>query len=262
MSQIPRRRLDLELVRRRLFPSRTEAQEAIAAGRIAVGGVPLPKSSTLVDGSTPIRMEPAPSRFVSRGGEKLAGALQEFGLAVRDRRALDAGASTGGFTDCLLQEGAASVAAVDVGYGQLHWSLRTDPRVTVFERLNLRFADTNDLGGPFDLIVADLSFISICTVAARLAALASPDCDLILLVKPQFEVGRGQVGKGGIVRDPDKHRAALARVIECLAADGLGTISVVASPIEGAKGNREFFVWARKGATTVQSDDVDRLVER
>jgi 23S rRNA (cytidine1920-2'-O)/16S rRNA (cytidine1409-2'-O)-methyltransferase len=260
MSHTPRRRLDLELVRRGLASSRTEAQEAIDAGRVAVAGVPEPKSSTLTDGSVSIRITPASDRFVSRGGEKLAGALADFGIRVRGRRTLDAGASTGGFTDCLLQDGAASVAAVDVGYGQLDWSLRNDPRVTVFERVNLRYAGVEELGGPFDVIVADLSFISICTVAPRLAGLAGRDCDLILLVKPQFEVGKGQVGKGGIVREPEKHRAALARVIECLAAGGLGTISVTASPIKGAKGNREFFVWARRGATTVQEVDVDKVV--
>lgn len=262
MSHTPRRRLDLELVRRKLVANRTIAQDAIDARRVAVAGVPEPKASTLVGPSVSIRITPAPNRFVSRGGEKLAGALADFGVSVLGRRALDAGASTGGFTDCLLQNGAASVAAVDVGYGQFDWSLRHDPRVTVHERLNLRYADVADMGGPFNLIVADLSFISICTVAHRLAILASGECDLILLVKPQFEVGKGQVGKGGIVRDPEKHRAALARVIECLAADGLGTISVTVSPLKGAKGNREFFVWARKGATTVQDDDIDRVVGR
>lgn len=262
MSPTPRRRLDLELVRRKLVTSRTAAQAAIDAGRVAVAGVPEPKSSTLVDGSMSLRISPTPDRFVSRGGEKLAGALEDFGIPVQDRRALDAGASTGGFTDCLLQKGAASVAAVDVGYGQIDWSLRNDSRVTLHERLNLRYADVDDLGGPFDLIVADLSFISLCTVAPRLALLASPACDLILLVKPQFEVGKGQVGKGGIVRDPEQHRAALTRVIECLAEEGLGTISVTMSPIKGAKGNREFFVWARKGASTVQDDDVDGVVGR
>jgi 23S rRNA (cytidine1920-2'-O)/16S rRNA (cytidine1409-2'-O)-methyltransferase len=188
--------------------------------------------------------------------------LAEFDVSVQGRRALDAGASTGGFTDCLLQHGAASVVAVDVGYGQLDWSLRNDPRVEVHERLNLRYADVDTLGGAFDVIVADLSFISICTVASRLALLLHQDGDSVLLVKPQFEVGKGQVGKGGIVRDPDKHRAALERVIECLEVVGLGTVGVAKSPIEGAKGNREFFVWARKGATTVQGDDLDKVVER
>lgn len=260
MAQPPRRRLDLELVRRKLVNSRTEAQEAIESCRVVVGGVPSPKSSTLVDGSVAIRIESVPGRFVSRGGDKLAGALREFGVAVQNRRALDAGASTGGFTDCLLQAGAASVAAVDVGYGQLDWSLRNDSRVTVHERLNLRYADPDTIGGPFEVIVGDLSFISICTVAPNLAALADADCDLLLLVKPQFEVGRGQVGKGGIVRDPGKHRMALARVIECLAAEGLGTVALVVSPITGAKGNREFFVWARKGATTVQDVDLNKVV--
>jgi 23S rRNA (cytidine1920-2'-O)/16S rRNA (cytidine1409-2'-O)-methyltransferase len=262
MSHPPRRRLDLELVRRSLTGSRREAQDAIDAGRVVVAGVPEPKSSTLVDGSTSIRIEGSPGRFVSRGGGKLAGALAEFDVSVQGRRALDAGASTGGFTDCLLQHGAASVVAVDVGYGQLDWSLRNDPRVEVHERLNLRYADVETLGGAFDVIVADLSFISICTVASRLALLLHQDGDSVLLVKPQFEVGKGQVGKGGIVRDPDKHRAALERVIECLEVVGLGTVGVAKSPIEGAKGNREFFVWARKGATTVQGDDLDKVVER
>ncbi len=242
--------------------SRAEGQDAITAGLVTVAGIPQPKSSTLVDGATSIKITSVPNRYVSRGGEKLAGALRAFAVTIRDRRALDAGASTGGFTDCLLQEGAASVVAVDVGYGQLDWSLRTDPRVTVHERLNLRHADTQNLGGLFDVIVADLSFISICTVAANLAALAGPDCDLILLVKPQFEVGKSEVGKGGIVRDPEKHRAALTQVVECLAAEGLGTRGIAVSPVEGAKGNREFFVWARRGATTVQDDDFDRAVRR
>ncbi len=260
MSSSRRRRLDLELVRRALFPSRSEAQDAIGAGHVIVSGVPAPKSSTLVDGSVPIRVEAAPGRFVSRGGDKLAGALEDFGVEVRNRRALDAGASTGGFTDCLLQGGAASVVAVDVGYGQLDWSIRNDRRVSVFERLNLRYADVDLLGGPFDVIVADLSFISICTVSSRLTALARENGDLILLVKPQFEVGKGQVGKGGVVRDAGKHRAALERVIACLAVDGLGTLAITVSPLKGAKGNREFFIWARKGATTVQDEDLDKVV--
>ena len=260
MAQALRRRLDLELVRRGMAKTRTEAQDMITSGRVVVAGVPVPKPSTLVDGSVSIRIEASPGRFVSRGGDKLVGALREFGVVVRNRRAFDAGASTGGFTDCLLQEGAASVVAVDVGYGQLDWSLRNDRRVTVHERLNLRYVDVDAIGGPFDVIVADLSFISICTVTPRLALLADEDSDLILLVKPQFEVGKGQVGKGGIVRDPEKHRAALERVIECLAAEGMGTVAVSVSPIKGAKGNREFFVWARKGATTVQDDDIDKVV--
>ena len=261
MSQTPRRRLDLELVRRNLVATRSDAQAAIAAGRVTVNGVPEPKPSTLVDDTRSIRMTPASRRFVSRGGEKLAGALGEFGVAVHDRRALDAGASTGGFTDCLLQAGATAVVAVDVGYGQLDWSLRNDPRVTVHERVNIRYATIEELGGPFDLIVADLSFISICTVATPLTGLAAPEGDLVLLVKPQFEVGKGQVGKGGIVRDPELHRAALVQVVGCLKEKGWGTRAMALSSIEGAKGNREFFVWARKGAATVQDEDLDRVVE-
>lgn len=262
MSRTSRRRLDVELVRRELATTRTEAQAALAAGRVTVDGIPQPKPSTLVDETTSIRVTPVSRQFVSRGGEKLAGALLEFGVAVHERRALDAGASTGGFTDCLLQAGASAVVAVDVGYGQLDWSIRNDPRVAVRERVNIRHATSAELGGPFDLIVADLSFISICTVAARLTGLAASEGDLVLLVKPQFEVGKGQVGKGGIVRDPEMHRAALVQVVGCLEEEGWGTRAVALSSIEGAKGNREFFVWARKGATTVQDDDLDRVVER
>jgi len=256
-----RRRLDLELVRRKLVRNRTEAQALIAGGRVAVAGVPTPKASTLIDRDATVTVAGAPDRFVSRGGLKLEGALRVFGVDVQERRALDAGASTGGFTDCLLQKGVSSVVAVDVGYGQIDWSLRTDPRVEVHERVNLRHVRPEDLGGPFGVIVADLSFISLCTVAARLQALAAPDADLVLLVKPQFEVGKGQVGKGGIVRDPEKHRAALERVVGCLEREGLGTQAVAVSPIEGAKGNREFFLWVRHGAARVDGGDIDRVVQ-
>lgn len=262
MPSKPRRRLDLELVRRNLAAGRAEARAAIVEGRVAVRGVTTPKPATLVDEATPIRVVGPPARFVSRGGEKLAGALEEFGVPVAGRTALDAGASTGGFTDCLLQNGATSVVAVDVGYGQLDWSLRTDPRVTVHDRLNLRNVRPEDLDGPFEIVVGDLSFISLCAVANQLAALIADDGDAVLLVKPQFEVGKGQVGKRGIVRDPEKHRKALVQVIGCLGAAGLGVRAVTVSPITGAKGNREFFVWARKGATTVRDGDLDEVVSR
>jgi 23S rRNA (cytidine1920-2'-O)/16S rRNA (cytidine1409-2'-O)-methyltransferase len=260
MSARSRRRLDVELVRRRLVSSRAEARSAILDGRVTVRGATTPKPATLVEGTTPIEILVGPAGYVSRGGEKLAGALEDFGMKVAGRSALDAGASTGGFTDCLLQNGAASVVAVDVGYGQLDWSLRTDPRVSVHDRLNIRNAEVDDLGGPFDIVVADLSFISLCTVANQFAQLAAEGGDVVLLVKPQFEVGKGQVGKGGIVRDPGKHRMALERVIDCLDVAGLGVRAITASPITGTKGNREFFVWARKGAKTVQQADLDEVV--
>lgn len=250
------------MVRRGLVVSRAEAVRAIESGRVIVGGVPQPKPATLVEDSASVRLAGEIDRYVSRGGEKLAGALHDFRITVEGRRALDVGASTGGFTDCLLQHGAGSVVAVDVGYGQLDWSIRQDPRVTVREKTNIRYAEAEDLGGPFEVIVADLSFISLCTVADVLAECSTPTTDLILLVKPQFEVGKGEVGKGGIVRDPEKHRAALCRVIDCLAEAGLGVCEVTASPIEGAKGNREFFVLAKPGKAAPIEEEVLQAVTR
>ncbi|MGH8873934.1 MAG: TlyA family RNA methyltransferase [Acidimicrobiia bacterium] len=240
-----RRRLDRELVRRGVLPSRAEAQRAIGQGRVRVAGMATPKASTLVDPGAGIHLVGDGPHYVSRGGVKLAGALDAFGLAVAGRRALDCGASTGGFTDCLLQRGAASVSALDVGYGQLDQWLRDHPGVEVRERINLREATPELLGGRFDLVVADLSFISLCTVAGSLAGLAAPGADLVVLVKPQFEVGRRSVGKGGVVRDPGLWEAAVKKVRGCFEEAGLEVQGVVASALPGAKGNREFFLWAR-----------------
>jgi 23S rRNA (cytidine1920-2'-O)/16S rRNA (cytidine1409-2'-O)-methyltransferase len=204
----------------------------------------------MVTADTPIEFVGEKPRHVGRGGLKLEGALEAFGLEVAGRHALDAGASTGGFTDHLLQQGVASVVAVDVGHGQLDDRIATDERVTVRDRTNIRLADPTDLG-TFDLVVADLSFISLCTVADAFAALTKDGADLVLLVKPQFEVGRGQVGRGGIVKDPALHAAALEKVIDCLAAAAMPVQAMCNSPITGAKGNREFFVWAVKGGHVV-----------
>jgi 23S rRNA (cytidine1920-2'-O)/16S rRNA (cytidine1409-2'-O)-methyltransferase len=237
-----RRRLDAELVRRGLLGSRRQAVEAIAAGRVRVAGSPTQAPARLVGAGEPIQLTGEAPRFVSRGGEKLAAALARFAIDVRGRRALDAGASTGGFTDCLLQAGAAHVHAVDVGRGQLAWSLRDDPRVTVRERTNVRALEPGDLGGPVDLTVADLSFISVVTVAPALTRCTRPDGDLVLLVKPQFEAGRARVGKGGIVRDPEVHRAVLHEVRDGLRDAGLHVVDVMASPLRGADGNVEFLV--------------------
>jgi 23S rRNA (cytidine1920-2'-O)/16S rRNA (cytidine1409-2'-O)-methyltransferase len=195
-----------------------------------------------VGAGEPIQLTGEPPRFVSRGGEKLAAALAHFAVDVRGRRVLDAGASTGGFTDCLLQAGAAQVHAVDVGRGQLAWSLRHDPRVTVRERTNVRALEPSDLGGPVDVTVADLSFISLVTVAPALARCTRSDGDLVLLVKPQFEAGRARLGKGGIVRDPDVHRAVLYEVRDGLRDAGLHVVDVMVSPLRGADGNVEFLV--------------------
>jgi 23S rRNA (cytidine1920-2'-O)/16S rRNA (cytidine1409-2'-O)-methyltransferase len=249
-------------VRRRLVTSRTEAAAAIAAGRVRVAGVPSPKPSTLVAPEAPLAIDGPPSRFVGRGGVKLDAALDRFGVDVAGTRAVDVGASTGGFTDCLLQRGATSVTAVDVGYGQLDWSLRTDPRVIVVERTNVRTADPAALGAPFDVVVADLSFISLATVAPALAALAGPDAVVVVLVKPQFEVGKGKVGKGGIVRDPALHASAISDAAAALEDAGLGAADVMASPIEGASGNREFLLLARPGPSRLDAAAIDAVVAR
>jgi 23S rRNA (cytidine1920-2'-O)/16S rRNA (cytidine1409-2'-O)-methyltransferase len=251
-----RRRLDAELVRRGLLGSRRQAVEAIAAGRVRVGGSPAPGPTRLVAADEPIQITGDPPRFVSRGGEKLAGALDRFALDVRGLRALDAGASTGGFTDCLLQAGVVHVDAVDVGRGQLAWSLRDDPRVTVRERTNVRHLEPDELGGPVDLTVADLSFISLVTVAPALARCTKADGDLVLLVKPQFECGRARIGKGGVVRDPAVHRAVLHEVRDGLRDAGIHVVDIMVSPLRGADGNVEFL--ARGDALGPALDD-DRL---
>ena len=249
-----RRRLDAELVRRGLSASRQRALEAIGAGRVLVGGLPARSAARRVTADEPISLRSDGPRFVSRGGEKLQGALQHFDVRVTGRRALDAGASTGGFTDCLLQAGAAHVVAVDVGRGQLAWSLRTDPRVTVVERTNVRFLGADDIGGPAGVCTVDLSFISLSTCAPAFARCTTPDADLLLLVKPQFEAGRSQVGKGGVVRDPSVHGQVLHRVRDDLARAGLRAAAVMPSPLRGADGNVEFFLHCRKDTAATVSD--------
>jgi 23S rRNA (cytidine1920-2'-O)/16S rRNA (cytidine1409-2'-O)-methyltransferase len=255
-----RRRLDAELVRRGLLGSRRQAVEAIAAGRVRVGGSPAQGPTRLVGAGEPIQVTGEGPRFVSRGGEKLAAAIERFAVPVRERRALDAGASTGGFTDCLLQAGAAHVVAVDVGRGQLAWSLREDARVTVLERTNVRALEPDAIGGEVDLTVADLSFISLLTVAPALARCTRTDGDLVLLVKPQFEAGRARIGKGGIVRDPDVHRAVLREVRDGLRGAGLFVVDVMASPLRGADGNVEFLVRCDTRGPAVDDARLDAAV--
>jgi 23S rRNA (cytidine1920-2'-O)/16S rRNA (cytidine1409-2'-O)-methyltransferase len=289
-----RARLDAELVRRGLARSREQAGELVAAGRVAVAGQQASKSATQVARDAPITVadstEPA---YVSRGGYKLAGALEAFGgfrgvappkggpggwvhpaaggsggvvppgqhsgdLAVTGRRCLDAGASTGGFTDVLLRAGAAHVVAADVGYGQLAWSLRTDPRVTVMDRVNVR---TLERVTPVpDLVVADLSFISLTLVLPALVACATPDADFVLLVKPQFEVGKGRVGAGGVVRDTQDRSASIEKVCGAAAGLGLGVRGITASPLPGPAGNVEYFVWLRRGAPPLDPAMVQRAI--
>ena len=250
---MPRRnRLDTELVRRGLARSREHAAELVAAGRVEVRGGPASKPAAMVDPADPVRVLPGETDdYVSRGGRKLAGALDALaprGLKVEGRRCLDAGASTGGFTDVLLRRGAASVVAVDVGYGQLAWSLRNDPRVTVLERTNVRSLTPDMIGGVVDLTVADLSFISLRLVLPALAACTSADGDLLPMVKPQFEVGRERVGAGGVVRDPKLRAQAVLDVAFAAAAQGLGVAGLVRSPLPGPSGNVEFFLWLRRDA--------------
>ena len=257
-----RRRLDVELVRRGLAPSRTRAADAIAAGRVSVSGSLATTAARQVDGAEPIVVADTPSgeQFVSRGGVKLAGALEAFAVDVEGRRAVDVGSSTGGFTDCLLRRGAAHVFAIDVGHGQLAWELRTDERVTVMERTNVRDLAAGAIDPPADLCVADLSFISLRTVAPSLLALTAADADYVLLVKPQFEAGRARVGKGGIVREPAVHDAVLTDVTGALAAHGLGVVALAVSPLRGADGNVEFFARARRGTATVDGSEIARVV--
>jgi 23S rRNA (cytidine1920-2'-O)/16S rRNA (cytidine1409-2'-O)-methyltransferase len=250
-----RRRLDTELVRRGLAESRRRAVEVIEAGRVRVRGVPALSAARRVGGDEPITVTGDGPRFVSRGGEKLAAALEHFGIDVTGRNALDAGASTGGFTDCLLQAGAVCVVAVDVGRGQLAWPLRNDRRVTVLERTNVRYLEVDAIGGPADLCTADVSFISLSRCAPALARCTTADADLVLLVKPQFEAGRGQVGKGGVVRDAGVHRSVLRRVRDDLSAAHVRPIAVVPSPLQGADGNVEFFFHCRKSDDRMVSDD-------
>jgi 23S rRNA (cytidine1920-2'-O)/16S rRNA (cytidine1409-2'-O)-methyltransferase len=255
-----RRRLDAELVRRGLVDSRTRAAQAIADGRVRVGGAPARSASRQVAADESVTVVGPAAKYVSRGGDKLAGALDAFGVEVAGLRCLDVGASTGGFTDCLLQRTAAEVAAVDVGRGQLAWSLRADPRVTVLERTNARDLTPEVIGGAAALVTADLSFISLRTVAPALARCAARDAELVLLVKPQFEAGRAQVGKRGVVRDPQVHEAVLLETIDGLADAGLGVIGLVVSSLRGPEGNVEFFVHARPGTPTVTASDVRAVV--
>jgi 23S rRNA (cytidine1920-2'-O)/16S rRNA (cytidine1409-2'-O)-methyltransferase len=259
----PRARLDAELVRRGLARSREQAGELVAAGLVAVAGQRAAKPATQVARDTPITVtESGEPGYVSRGGHKLAGALAAFvpaGLVVQGRSCLDAGASTGGFTDVLLRAGAAHVVAADVGYGQLAWSLRTDPRVTVLDRVNVRTLDrVSPVPG---LVVADLSFISLTLVLPALVACAAPDADFVLLVKPQFEVGKGRVGAGGVVRETTDRSAAVHRVTAAAGQVGLGVEGVTASPLPGPAGNVEYFVWLRRGAPPLDEDELQRAIE-
>jgi len=256
-----RARLDAELVRRGLAPTRAEAQRLIAAGRVTVAGSPAQKAAALVAPDDALVVADPGAGWASRGAHKLEGALEALGIAVAGRDCLDAGASTGGFTDVLLRRGAARVLAVDVGYGQLDWRLRTDPRVVVRERTNVRHLAPGDLPPPPpDLVVADLSFISLRLVLPALRAVADPAADHVLLVKPQFEAGPDRVGKGGVVRDPAVWRDALDGVAGAGRDLGLALAGACASPLPGPAGNVEFFVHLAEGRPDAGGAALDTAV--
>ena len=241
-------RLDRLLVDLGLAPSRERAQRLILAGEVLVGDRPATKPGTMVAADAPLRLRRPPSDYVSRGGEKLAGALDAFGLEVAGQVALDVGASTGGFTDCLLRRGARRVFALDVGYGQLAWTLRQDARVTVLERINARRLEASMLGEAPDLATVDVSFISLALILPAVAAVLQPAGSVVALVKPQFEAGRGQVGKGGVVRDPTVRAAAVARIRDEAQTLGLTVRGESDSVLAGPKGNREVFLWLARPA--------------
>ena len=251
-----RLRLDAELVRRGLAASRGQAADLIAAGRVAIAGQVAAKPASQVATDAPITVagDSDDPGYVSRGGTKLSGALAAFsGLTVAGKRCLDAGASTGGFTDVLLRAGATHVVAVDVGYGQLAWSLRSDERVTALDRVNVRNLQPEQVAPPPELVVADLSFISLTLVLPALVSCAAPDADFVLMVKPQFEAGRDLV-RGGVVRDPVLRSAAVAAVASAAGNLGLGVEGVTASPLPGPSGNVEYFLWLRRGAAPLDHD--------
>jgi 23S rRNA (cytidine1920-2'-O)/16S rRNA (cytidine1409-2'-O)-methyltransferase len=251
---VTRRRLDAELVRRGLAASRAEAQEAVRAGLVLVSGAPATKAATMVADDEPVALSGPVRRFVSRGGEKLQAGLDRFGLAVTGLDCLDAGASTGGFTDCLLRGGAHRVVAVDVGYGQLAWDLRNDDRVTVMERTNVRDLTPQDLPFAPQFVVADLSFISLRLVIDALVRVATPDAAFLVLVKPQFEAGPDDVQRGGVVRDPAVWRRVLADTAHDFERAGVAPQAVMASPVRGPAGNVEFLLSGQRDAAPLPVD--------
>ncbi|ADT99474.1 TlyA family RNA methyltransferase [Mycolicibacterium gilvum] len=258
-----RARVDAELVRRGLARSRQQAAELISAGKVRVDGMPAAKPATAVSVTANLSVEAGDEdSWVSRGAHKLIGALDVFGLTVAGRRCLDAGASTGGFTEVLLSRDVREVVAVDVGYGQLAWSVRTDPRVTVMERTNVRDLTAEAIGGPVDLVVADLSFISLATVLPALAACASPGADIVPMVKPQFEVGKDRVGAGGVVSDPQLRVDAVLSVARRAASLNWHAVAVTASPLPGPAGNVEYFLHLRARADAMSQDALEGAVRR
>lgn len=242
-----KKRLDAVLVERGLVETRARARAVIMAGDVYVDGVRTDKAGALVKEGSEIAVKDTSLKYVSRGGIKLEAALKEFRIDPEGEIAVDIGASTGGFADCLLRSGAAKVYAVDVGYGQLDWKLRQDPRVIIREKLNARYIKPEDIGEPADIVVIDVSFISLTMIIPPVLALLNSGGVLIALIKPQFEVGKGEVGKGGIVRDEAKHGEVIDKITEFVKSLGVSVLGVIQSPIEGAEGNKEFLIAAVKG---------------
>lgn len=240
------RRLDRRLVQEGLFPSREQARRAILAGEVRVNGQTVSTPGARVPEGARLEWAGRPPRFVSRGGEKLDHALERFKIPVAGRICMDVGASTGGFTDCLLQRGARRVYAIDVGYGQLAWSLRQDPRVVVLERTNVRYLEPSAVPEPIELAAVDVSFISVTLFLGHLRTFLSPGADLVVLVKPQFEAGRSHVGKGGVVRSERVHAEVIRKVWEAAREHALAARGVEPSPLLGPAGNREFLLWLRR----------------
>ena len=254
-------RLDAELVRRGLARSRDHAADLIESRSVLVTGIPASKPASQVDAQTSITIVGERDDFVSRGGHKLAGALDAFpAINVSEKSALDAGASTGGFTDVLLKRGVKKVVAVDVGYGQLAWELRNDPRVTILDRTNVRHLTIEQVGERVDLVVADLSFISLTLVLPALVSVSQSSADFLVMVKPQFEVGREKLGAGGVVRDSALRKSAVLEVADCAYDMGLGCEGVVASSLPGPSGNVEYFLWLKRGATELSEADLDDAI--
>jgi 23S rRNA (cytidine1920-2'-O)/16S rRNA (cytidine1409-2'-O)-methyltransferase len=255
-------RLDKILVERGLAESRARAQALILAGQVVVSDQRVDKPGQMIDSSADVRVKGETLRYVSRGGLKLEAALREFNINPEGKTCLDVGASTGGFTDCLLQHGAVRVWAVDVGHNQLAWRIRQDPRVEVIEGMNARSIEPDQFPAPFDLATIDVIFISLKLILPAVRRCVADEADIIALVKPQFEVGRGEVGRGGIVKDPRKHRRVLIEIKEAAEAIGLQVAGLIESPILGAGGNREFLIHlaaSRNSSRTMAIDD--RIIE-
>jgi 23S rRNA (cytidine1920-2'-O)/16S rRNA (cytidine1409-2'-O)-methyltransferase len=255
-------RLDAELVRRGLARSREVASDLISTGQVLVNGIAVTKQASIVDAQSSIKLADDHDEFVSRGGHKLAGALSVFtNLQISNKIALDAGASTGGFTDVLLKKGAIKVIAVDVGYGQLAWQLQSDPRVQVLDRVNVRHLNLQQVGQAVDLVVADLSFISLKLVLPALFTVAKSDADILVMVKPQFEVGRERLGAGGVVRDATLRKDAVISIANAAFEQGFGCNGVVASSLPGPAGNVEYFLWLKKDAPALSEVDLDLAIQ-